>query len=381
MKKDIRILLTGAGSGGHVFPLIAVARELVREAIEKQVVLELHYLGPEDRWTKILAEENVRMHRIPAAKLRRYAAGMGANLLDVPKFIGALILAFFKMFWLMPDAVLSKGGPGALPVVLTAWFFRVPVLVHDSDAQPGVTTLLSARFAKKIAVSFDAAAKFFPAKKVILTGNPVRTGLVPDMKPELAKQALGFDPQMPLLLVLGGSQGSTRINEFLVLNLKGIISAAQVLHQTGADNFTDTDKLARAALSEVAVAAEAKTRYKAVPFLEKDYGTALAAADLVAGRAGASTIFECAAAGKPAILVPLPESANDHQRANAYAFAETGAGAVIEEANLLPGIFVRELTAILGDKERYQKMQTAAKAFFRPDAAKRLAETLWELAV
>ncbi len=380
MRKDIRILLTGAGSGGHVYPLVAVARELTRQAIERQTILQIHYLGPADRWTQIMAGENVRMHGIPGAKLRRYASGMGANLLDGPKFLAALFLAFFKIFWLMPDAVLSKGGPGALPVVLAAWFFRVPVLVHDSDAQPGVTTLLSARFAKKIAVSFEAAQKFFPAKKTLLTGNPVRAQLVPDMSQAAAKSALNFDPNTPLLLVLGGSQGSTRINEFLAVNLEEISATVQVLHQTGTENFAETGKLTRAALSAVTVQEEAKSRYKAVPFLEGDYGTALAAADVIAGRAGASTISESAAAGKPMILIPLPEAANDHQRANAYAYAEAGAGVVIEEANLLPGIFLRELAGILGDRERYAKMQAAAKAFARPEAAARLTEALWELA-
>ncbi len=364
-----------------MYPLIAVARELQAGAAAHGTELKLHFMGPGDKWSESLIAEGVEPHWILAGKLRRYASGMGANLLDIPKLIVGMVQAWFKMFWLMPDAVFSKGGPGAFPVVLAAWFFRVPVLAHDSDAKPGVTTLLSARFARKIAVSFPETEKFFPPEKTILTGNPVRKELSTSRKsPEEAKKDLGFAENAPLLLVLGGSQGSTRINEFILLNLKEILGSAQVLHQAGTENLIEAQKLARAALSGLNLTEELQSRYRPVPFLAQDYASALRGADVVLARAGSSTIFELAALGKPAILVPLPESANDHQRANAYAFQEAGAGVVIEESNLLPAIFLRELKRILENTEVRAKMESSARAFAKPDAAQKLAGTLWELA-
>ncbi len=377
----IRILLTGGGSGGHVYPLLAVKEALERTAVAKGLELDLWYMGPRDQYSEVLLAQGVQAHWLLAGKLRRYASGTLANLIDVPKILIGFLQAAWKMFWLMPGAVFSKGGPGALPVVCAAWFYRIPILVHDSDAAPGLTTLLTSRFAKRIAISFEQAARFFPSTKVILTGNPIRSSLFARRQdPKDDKKKLGFDENTPLLLVLGGSQGSTRINEFVVVNLKEILLLAQVFHQTGTENYLETNKLAQASMSDLAVQKAITTRYQALPFLDENYASALNAADVVAARAGSSTIFEIAGFGKPAILIPLLESANNHQRANAYAFAEAGGAVVVEENNLLPGIFTRQLKQILEDQGTREKMQKAATGFFKPDAANKLADLILELA-
>lgn len=378
-----RILLTGGGSGGHVYPLLAVAEALKKivSAGDTNNELELIYLGPADAYSELLAQTGIKIYRLTAGKIRRYATGIPQNILDIPRFFWGLIQAFWKMFWLMPDAVFSKGGTGALAVVIAAWFYRVPVVIHDSDAIPGLTNLVSNFFARRVAISFEAARKYFHPAKTVLTGNPIRRRLL-DKKipPAAAKENLGFDPQAPLLLVLGGSQGAQRINDFVVIALKELLSRTQILHQTGKANYAEVKKLTSAVLLDIPVQQQAASRYHAVPYLEdEELVNALSAADVVASRAGSSSIFEIAAFGKPAILIPITESANDHQRANAYEFAATGAATVIEEQNLQPPIFLRELNSILNNPAQAEKMCQASRGFWKPEAAELIAKEILSL--
>lgn len=375
----IRIVFTGGGSGGHVYPLLAVAEAIRKTAIEKKIEAELYYLGPVDAWSDILRTSGVVMKSLIAGKIRRYAALQ--NFFDIPKFFAGFLQAIFKLFWLMPDAIFSKGGTGALPVVLAGWFYRIPIVIHESDATPGLANLASSRFADRIAAGFESAVKFFHPQRTAWTGNPIRRDLLQGQPEEgNAKIMLGFDSKKPLLLVLGGSQGAQRINEFIMLSLKDLAKEAQILHQTGAANLRDVEQLAKVALSDAPLTEEASSRYKAVPYLEADMKTALGAADIVVARAGASTISEIAAFGKPAILIPIEESAQNHQKLNAYAFAEAGAAVVIEEENLLPGVFLAQTRGLLKRPEQLAAMRRAAKKFFKPDAAETIAEEIFRLA-
>ncbi len=370
-----RILLTGGGSGGHVYPLWAVAESLR----DKLPEVDLHYLGPTDEFSSILFEKGVKTHSILSSKLRRYAAGILENLIDVPRFFIALAQALFKIYLLMPDVVFSKGGPGAFATVLAARFYRIPVVIHESDSIPGLTNIFCRPFAKYIAVSFPDAQKYFPASKTFLTGQPIRKELFSNIpRQDIAKQELHFDPNKPLILILGSSQGSARINEFTVVNLKDILRVGQVLHQTGNANFKATKEISQVALRQLPAELAAETRYLPVPFLYEDMKRALSAADVVVSRAS-STIMEIAGFGKPAILIPLKESANDHQRGNAYAFAKAGGGVVIEEPNLLPVIFLNELKKIVEHNETREKMSQASGAFFKPNGADNVADLIISL--
>ncbi len=371
----IRIVLTGGGSGGHIYPLLAVAEELQKTALEKKMLLDMNYLGPHDAFSSLLHESGIRMRSVMGARLRNYSAAQ--NILDIPKFFIGLLQAFWKLFWIMPDVIFSKGGTGAFPVVFAGWFYRIPILIHESDAIPGATNILSSRFATRIALAFEGAKGYFDVNRSAVIGNPVRPWLLadrPDQK--FAKQALGFKPEEPLLLILGGSQGSRRINEFIITHVLLITKETQVLHQTGAGNFTEIESLVKAALGE---SAHSETPYKVVPYLDKDLKNALAAADCVVARAGSGAISEVSAFGKPMILIPLAESAHDHQRANARVFEKAGGGIVIEEENLFIGIFIGALKKIIEDSQRKAAMSTAAASFFKPDAAKIAAEELFRL--
>lgn len=377
-KTQLRVALTGGGSGGHIYPLLAVAEALQKSAAEKRIFADIRYFGPNDSYAKVLEAAGLRIHSIAAGKIRRYFSIL--NLLDVPKFFAGFFQALWKLFFFMPDAVFSKGGPGALPVVLAAWFYRIPVIIHESDAQPGLTNLISAPFAKRIATSFERAAAYFRPSKTACVGSPIRKSLLgARTTEEQAKEELGFKPDQPLLLILGGSQGSQKINELIVFILKDLMGVTQILHQTGAKNFNEIKKLSQAVIIGVPAAAELAHRYEIVPYLEQNMNAALSAADLVVARAG-SSIFEIAAFGKPSVLIPLSGSANDHQKTNAYEFSKSGASIVIEEANLVPGILLQQIRDTLKNPELLKKMGLAAAKLFKPQAAEIIVEEILRLA-
>jgi UDP-N-acetylglucosamine--N-acetylmuramyl-(pentapeptide) pyrophosphoryl-undecaprenol N-acetylglucosamine transferase len=377
--KKIRVLFTGGGSGGHIYPIIAVAEALRDLAVAEGTELELNYIGPRDKYAEFLADEGIGVGTIASGKLRRYFSLK--NLLDIPKVFIGFLQSLFKLLWLMPDVIFSKGGTGALPVVIAGRFYRIPVIIHESDATPGLTNLLSSRFAARIAVSFESALKYFNPKKAAWTGTPIRKELLRDrITKEAAKEELGFDQKEPLILVICGSQGSERINEFVLTNLENLLKESQVLHQTGLANFGNVEKLSRAALLNVPIKTEAKRPYRAVPYLEENLKTALTAADLVVARAGSGTISEISAFAKPSILIPLKESANDHQRLNAYEFAKVGAAIVIEEPNLLPGLFLNQIRSLINNADLLNKMGLASGKFFKPGAAEVIAAEIIRLA-
>ncbi|HUX35696.1 MAG TPA: UDP-N-acetylglucosamine--N-acetylmuramyl-(pentapeptide) pyrophosphoryl-undecaprenol N-acetylglucosamine transferase [Candidatus Paceibacterota bacterium] len=377
--KTLRIALTGGGTAGHIYPLIAVAEELEKISIDKKLIMEIRYFGAVNSYKPELEDAGIKASKIISGKIRRYFSFL--NIIDVPKIFIGFLQALFKFYFFMPDVLFSKGGTGAFPVVLVAWFYRIPVIIHESDAQPGLNNLFSARFAKRIAVSFQKGLDYFDPRKSAYVGLPIRNSLIAN-KPEMdaAKDKLGFDPQKPLVVFLGGSQGSQKINELVLLSLKNLLSKTQVLHQTGASNFPETEAEVKSSFPETLAETGGKSIYRIFPYLDiTGMRLALSAADLVVARSG-SNIFEIAAFSKPAILIPIAESANDHQRLNAYEFSKAGAAIVIEEANLLPGIFMTQITETLANKDLLRKMGAASANFFKPDAAKVMAEEIVRLA-
>lgn len=358
----LRIALTGGGTGGHVFPLVAVADELKKLGGDR---IALRYYGPKSEWNAALAERGIPVSHVAGAKLRRYASLQ--NFLDVPKFFWGLLEALVKLYFWMPDAVFSKGGPGALPVVLAAAWYWIPVVIHESDAAPGLTNRVSARFARRIGVGFEAAATLFSAKKTFVSGNPVRAAIAEGVRggKKTARALLGTELDLPLLLVLGGSQGAKTLNDFVVAALPALTEFVEAWHQTGKNG----------------AGIEGTPRYHMKEFLnEREMATVLAAADLVLTRAGGSAIFECAAAGVPAILVPLERGANRHQHANAAAYAAAGAAIVLTEENLTPNLATEEIKKLLADEEKRKAMGERARVFYRSDAAETIAKEVLGIA-
>ncbi len=377
--RKLRVLMTGGGTGGHVYPLVSVAAELQLIAGEARIDLEIQYLGSYGPYRELLELNNIRVSGVIESKLRRYFSL--SNLIDFPKFIFSILQAVLKMFLFMPDLVFSKGGPGALAVVLAARFYCIPVVVHESDTIPGLTNLVSGRYARLVAVSFESAAAYFPKKEVILTGNPIRKYLLNDLDKESSsnnKVFLGFDPSLPLVLIMGGSQGAASINDFILDNLPRLLQFTQILHQTGRGNYESV--LSR--LETIGgLTKEIGERYRPVDYFDNDIRTAFISSDLIVSRASAGSIFEISAFGKPSILIPLPPevAANDHQTVNAAEYSKTGAAILMEQSKLTPDIFAAKLEELLGNPGKLAAMSEAARHFARPEAALNLAKIILKL--
>ena len=378
--RKTRITLAGGGTAGHLNPLIAVGVELQLEAVKKGIPLEVSYIGTPGDYAVDLAKNGVRVRKISGSKMRRYIDV--ENLFEGPKLLIGLIQSLWHLFWIMPDVVFSKGGTGALAPVLAARFYRIPVVIHESDAVPSATGRISAKFADLIFTSFEEIIPLFPPKdqgKCEVVGSPLRRTLFSDLpEKKLAKKILGFDPERPLILVLGGSQGSQRINNLILASLADLISrGVQILHQTGAKLFSDVAGALGGYFDSVDDMRNAG--YEVIDFFKGDMKNALAAADLIVSRAG-SSIFEFAAFGKPSILIPLPEAAQNHQLMNAKAYEAAGACILMEEDDIsVPG-FVEKVSVTASDPDALMKLSEAAKNFAKPDAASKIAAKLLELA-
>lgn len=368
-------MITGGGSGGHIYPIIATVTELQLQAAAANIDLKIKYLGYYGSYKEFLKENNIKVSGIVSSKIKRYSPI--SSITQFPKFVFGLLQALWGVYWFMPDVLFSKGGTAALPVVLAARFYRIPVVIHESDSVPGLTNSISAKHAKIICVAFKEAKKYL-GEKAIVVGNPIRRVLLTNIQFDEAqtKRRLGFDEKKPLIFIYGGSLGSVRINNFILKNLPLILEVAQVYHQTGKENYEKVLEDATKILASVPE--ELRKGYKVIGFLETNdqVRDAYIAADLVVSRAGSSNIFEIAAFGKPSILIPLPESAQDHQRLNAFEYESLGAGYMIEEENLLTNLFLDRAINILSDKARYKAMSEAARSFARPDSASNLAKIL-----
>lgn len=373
----MRIALTGGGTGGHLFPILAVVQE-IKKLIANNVFqiplgegssVEFLFLGPDTIGEEALAKEGIAHKKIMAGKLRRYASLQ--NIWDIFKIPCGVIQSLWHLFFFMPNAVFSKGGYGSVPVVLAAWIFRIPVIIHESDSVPGLANKFCAKFSRRVAISFAAAAKYFPAKKTALTGNPVRSALFGGSA-EQAKQAFGLSGMKNTILILGGSQGAQVINDLIFTSLLLITKRCEIIHQTGQANFENSKQL---------IGGDIPPEYHLFPFLnEEQLRQAYTAADIVIARAGAGTISEISALGKPSILIPLPDAAADHQLKNATEFAHTGGTVIMEQANLTPHLFQSEIFSLLDNPNLLRTMGENAKKFSHPDAAQKIAQEILNIA-
>ena len=380
----LRIVLAGGGTGGHIYPLVAVHQELKKFAKTQGIQLDARYFGGAAPFRRLFQESGVAYVPIVSSKWRRYFSVQ--NFLDIPKFFIGFIQALWKLYWFMPDVIFSKGGPGVPPILCAAAWYRIPIVMHESDSVPGAPSLYSARLAKKIFVGFASAAEYFVKKDVVVSGVPIRSDLAdgPSHFAESdahleAKRGFGFSDQAPLILILGGSQGMGRINDFILENLKLFLKHFQILHQVGEQNYGSYKKEYEFVTKDWSDLD--KNRYQFRPYFGEDLREAYVAADFVLARSGATTIYELAFFGKPALLVPLPEAAQDHQRVNAYNYERTGAAVVIEQENFLPRLVVAELEKILNNPEALKRMGDAARSTYRPDAASIIAQGILQLAV
>ncbi|MBU4284662.1 UDP-N-acetylglucosamine--N-acetylmuramyl-(pentapeptide) pyrophosphoryl-undecaprenol N-acetylglucosamine transferase [Patescibacteria group bacterium] len=371
----MRILFTGGGTGGHIFPIIAIKESF-------QDAQEFYYLGPDG-----FARENlkdIKAKFITAGKFKRYFDPFFP--VELAKTIVGIIQSFWHLFRWMPDVVFSKGGYGSFPVVFVAWIYRIPIVIHDSDAVPGLANKKMAKFAKRIILSFENSKKYFKAKyqsKIIVIGNPVRKELLNGDKIKareifkISNPSTSLGTSKSLVLILGGSQGAQKINEIITNFLPRILEIAEVIHCCGRENFKDLEKNT-----------PKSPDYHLYPFLNAEQlKHAYAAADLIINRAGAGSIFEIAAVAKPSILIPLPNAAADHQQENAFKFANlpageagTGRAIVLDQENLTPNILLEQISNLLSNPQKLFEMGQKAKSFYNSQTPELIRDEILKFA-
>lgn len=371
----MRILFTGGGTGGHFYPIIAVAEEITNLVKEKKLLApELYYVAPTPYNTGLLYENGITYKKNSAGKLRRYFSIR--NFFDFFKTGWGIITSIVMIYKIYPDVIFGKGGYASFPVLVAAKILRIPVVIHESDSTPGKVNAWAGKFAQAVAISYPEAAQYFPAGKVTLTGNPVRKEILHPIT-EGAREFLKLEKDIPVVLILGGSQGSEHINEIVVEGLPDLVSKYAVIHQTGKKNIAETNATSEAVLFN----SKHKDNYKSFDYLNSlAMRMAAGVASVVVSRAG-STIFEIAAWGTPSIIIPIPEEVSHDQRSNAFAYARSGAAVVVEEANLTANILSSEIDRIVNNKEIHQKMRESALKFFRPNAARAIAEEVLKIAL
>lgn len=357
------MIISGGGTGGHIFPAIAIANEVRR----RHPGAEILFVGAEDRMEmERVPKAGYKIEGLPVMGLDRRRPWRNFKVLA--KLLGSMRKAKTIVKDFRPDIVVGVGGYASGPTLKAAQKLGIPTLIQEQNSYAGVTNKMLAKKARAICVAYDGMDRFFPAETITVTGNPVRGAIVDcALSQAEAKAKLGFDMERPLVLVVGGSLGSRTINEAVEASLGAFASAGvSVLWQTG-----------RYYADKCSEAAKGYANVRAMAFVD-DMATAYRGADLVVSRAGASTISELQILGKAGVLVPSPNVAEDHQRKNAMALVNKDAAVMIPDAEAVSklGATVLEL---LNDKERLEAMQRNIAAMALPDAAALIVDKIEEL--
>ncbi len=351
------VVFTGGGTGGHVFPGIAVIEKL--RQLEPSI--EVVWIGsslPLERG--IVDRFGVRFVPIPSGKLRRYVSLR--NVVDLFKIVGGLVKALWLLRRLHPPLLFSKGGYVSVPPVAAAHLLGIPVFTHESDVDPGLATRMNARFAERIFVAYEESRKFFPAGRadsVIVSGNPVRTEIFSG-RAQRGRGRLGAPTGRPILLVLGGSQGAHQINGLVSESIVELLKQFFVVHQMGDLEYRKSER----------------EGLFTVGFFAEEYPDILAAADLVLARSGAGTLWELAALGKPSILVPLARFSRGDQLRNAEQFAARGAAVVLTGEQATGPELIAVAGRLVREPGQLEAMAKAARSIYRDDAAGFIAQQI-----
>jgi UDP-N-acetylglucosamine--N-acetylmuramyl-(pentapeptide) pyrophosphoryl-undecaprenol N-acetylglucosamine transferase len=349
------IVVTGGGTGGHVYPVLAVLDELPP--------IRVVWIGSGSQLERrILEGRKLRYYGIPTGKLRRYFSLQ--NIVDLFKIAAGFFVSLLILLREKPNLVFSKGGYVSVPPVAAARLLGIPSLTHESDLRPGLATRINARFADRVLVSFPGSDRYFDERfrsKVVHTGNPIRKMLLSG-DGQIGRAWFGCPANQPLLLVLGGSLGAASINRLVLEALELLRMDAFIVHQMGAEQFGES---------------KAQSNYHPASYFHDELAHVFAAADLVLCRAGANTLWELAALGKPSILIPLPRgSSRGDQIENAAFFEEAGAAVVLQQKGLTPERLAEVVLHLIGNAGKLERMGRRALKLGRPDAAGRIAQLI-----
>lgn len=371
MKEPVRVLLTGGGTGGHIIPAIVIADEIRR-------------LQPDADILFIGTQRGLESKVVPLQ-------GYNIEFVDVRYFVRSLtpknFVTMFKAFTSIlktrriikkfrPHVVVGTGGYVSGPVVAAAVMAKIPTLIHEQNAFPGLTTRLLAKRVDKVAVSHaEAIRRLKSGIRTVVTGHPVRREFYETQRQQ-ARTEMNLGEEDRLVLVVGGSGGAEKVNRVTLDAAKGILANPHniLLHVTGSRYFSWVNE----EKEKLGLTASESERYRLVDFIH-DIPRVMAACNLIVARSG-GMVHEMTAAGCPSLLIPSPNVTDNHQLANAKAMVDKGASLLIEEKALSPELFTREIVSVLDNPQHLQKMGTAAKALGKPEAGNRLAKLAIQMA-
>lgn len=352
--KDGLILLVGGGTGGHIYPLVAIAEEL------KVRHLPFAFVGsPESQEEAVVRGLNWPFYVIAAGKWRRYTNFLAVfqNMVDIGRVVVGVIQAVRLIRRLRAKLIFSKGGFVAVPVVIASRIIGVPVMVHESDAVMGVTNRLAARFAKVVFTNFSPSVFPRADRRYQQVGLPIRRAL------RQAATLKAPRKERPLILILPGSQGSAAINELLRPILPRLLAVADIVHLTGTKEYGQFLELKK----ELTVADQ--SRYKPYQFIDRELPLYFQMADLMIARASATTTAEAALFKKALYLIPLPTAANNHQLVNARILEKAGAAIIREQHQLTPEIFANDIEELLNSPKRLSQLGETLHNYFNEQSA------------
>ena len=362
-KHKMKVIISGGGTGGHIFPAIAIANA-IREREPGAAIL---FVG---------AQGKMEMEKVPAAGydiIGLPVAGFQRrltfkNVTFIFKLIASMIKARRVVTMFRPDVVIGVGGYASGPVLRVATRKGIPTLIQEQNSFPGVTNRILSAKVNKICVAYEGMERYFPASKIVLTGNPVRQGLMKEANRSVAAAEFNLDPNRKTVLVLGGSLGARSINEGMLAGIQLFLdSEFQVIWQTGKYYFEEMLK---------SLPVEARHRIRVMDFVQRmDYAYQLA--DVVVSRAGASSISEIAILAKAAIFVPSPNVSEDHQTKNAMALVDRDAAVLVPDAK--SGEIAATAIALLCNETRLQEIRRNVLQFARPEASKTIALEVFKL--
>lgn len=361
--KSLKVLISGGGTGGHIFPALSIANALRR----RDPNVEILFVGAENR---------MEMERVPAAGYKIIGLPVAGfdrkrlwrNVKVLYKFWKSSRLAKKIIKDFQPDIAVGVGGYASGPVLSVAQQKHIPTLIQEQNSYAGVTNKHLGKDARRICVAYEGMERFFPANSIILTGNPVRQVIAECQTPQdEAKRLLGFDPQRKLVAVVGGSLGARTVNHAVIAAMDAITATgAQILWQTG-KYYAD----------ECLKAAQGKADVKAMAFVDR-MDLVYRAADLMVARAGASTISELQLTGVPAVLVPSPNVAEDHQRKNAQALADRDAAVMVLDVDAETSL-AEVVTSLLNDDARLKSLRTNVAKMGQRNSDERIVDEIYKI--
>lgn len=359
-RKSLRLLITGGGTGGHLFPAVATAEQLLQSTPDSNVL----FIGTRRK----LDRDTLESYGFSVSTIHSYGL-KGKSLIELIKALlilpVSLLESCFQILNFKPDVVMGVGGYVTGPVVAAAWLLRKPTIIHEQNSVPGLANRKLGGVVKKVCLSLPQSAKFFPSGKTVLTGNPVRKNIIEIDRTEAVTS------DKPTLVVLGGSQGAHAVNQLVVdtvkLNIDGF-SEMRVIHQTGRDD----EQMVKQAYKDLGIDHQVSAFFTDMADLYRQ-------AHILVTRAGATTLAEIGVVGKPAILIPYPYAADNHQAKNGTWYTDSGAAVMFDEADIDPERLGEEIFAIVRDEKRYQQMARSMKKLGITNAAERIVEICVEL--